>query len=258
MGWRKIVAADILTRFTVSEQAMLTNASGAKSALQTRLDDAIAAFDSAMVAAGYEVAPPPQMVDSLRNPVMALAAWEWLKDFPALKAFATDARREAAKDAAAELTKIANRLGGAIEPPPGYVPTQSWNSSNAVVHRMQPVPPPDMQWSNAGNPWPATANPNAESEATQLQVPAAPKNCYVYNGAPGVLTVNWVLSPAAFVYNVYRGAASGAETLLASVPNNNFYTDTAVTSGQTWVYYIIAVNAIGASAKSNEASATVK
>ena len=57
-------------------------------------------------------------------------------------------------------------------------------------------------------------------------------------------------------YNVYRGTASGAETLLAGNMSGTSYTDSAVTGGTQYFYKVTAVNANGESADSNEASAT--
>ena len=59
-------------------------------------------------------------------------------------------------------------------------------------------------------------------------------------------------------YRVYRGSSSGAETLLASVGNVLAYTDTSARRGATYYYEVVAVNAAGRSAVSNEASARAR
>ena len=46
-------------------------------------------------------------------------------------------------------------------------------------------------------------------------------------------------------YNIYRGTASGAETLLTQVGNVTSYTDSTVTNGTTYFYEVSAVNAVG-------------
>ena len=57
-------------------------------------------------------------------------------------------------------------------------------------------------------------------------------------------------------YNVYRGTASGGESLLASGVSSTSYTDTAVTGGTTYYYEVAAVNSVGTGPMSNEVSAT--
>lgn len=62
-------------------------------------------------------------------------------------------------------------------------------------------------------------------------------------------------------YRVYRGTASGGETLLTSGGCGNLgavlsCTDTGLTNGQPYFYKVSAVNALGEGAQSNEATAT--
>jgi len=54
-------------------------------------------------------------------------------------------------------------------------------------------------------------------------------------------------------YRIYRGTATGTETLLATVGNVTTWTDTSASSG-TYFYEVTAVNAVGESARSNELS----
>jgi autotransporter-associated beta strand protein len=56
-------------------------------------------------------------------------------------------------------------------------------------------------------------------------------------------TLYFSVSAGAVNYNVYRGAASGAETLLASHVSGSPYTDSTLTSGTTYYYYVTSVNA---------------
>ncbi|MFE0465261.1 PKD domain-containing protein [Kitasatospora sp. NPDC058965] len=62
-------------------------------------------------------------------------------------------------------------------------------------------------------------------------------------------------------YKVYRGTASGGETLLTGGGCSGLgavtsCTDTGLTAGQTYYYKVTAVNGVGEGAQSNEASAT--
>lgn len=59
-------------------------------------------------------------------------------------------------------------------------------------------------------------------------------------------------------YNIHRGTSAGVKpkTLVDSVSASTFsYNDTSVTNGQTYYYYIVAVNSIGNSDPSSEVSA---
>jgi fibronectin type 3 domain-containing protein len=56
-------------------------------------------------------------------------------------------------------------------------------------------------------------------------------------------------------YRIYRGTASGGETLLASVGNVTTYTDTTAPNGKTSYYQVGAVNVVGEGGRSNELSA---
>lgn len=57
-------------------------------------------------------------------------------------------------------------------------------------------------------------------------------------------------------YKVYKSTSSGTETLFATIGNVTSYNDGTVTNGQTYFYTVTAVNSVGESQKSNEASAT--
>lgn len=257
MAWRPITVPNILGRMTVSEQSMLTNASGATSKLQERLTDAIGVFYSAMSSQSYTVGTPPSMCDRFRNEVMSMAVWEFLLDFPQLKVFKTDERKRAYTDARQLVVDIANRKAGAIEPPNGVSITGNWNSINRVIGRMENVPPPIAQFETQGSPFPWYSNPNATSSEPLLTVPDAPKNLWIYTGSAGQLTLSFIPPSNAFTFNIWKGTASGNETLLASGITNPFYLDTAVIIGQTYWYYVTGTSAIGTSANSNEAFGTV-
>ena len=88
-------------------------------------------------------------------------------------------------------------------------------------------------------------------------VPAAPSNLAATAGN-GQVALSWAASSGATSYNVYRGTASGKETLLPAGKgvSGTSYTDTAVTNGTKYYYEVTAVNSVGESGKSNEVSAT--
>ena len=68
----------------------------------------------------------------------------------------------------------------------------------------------------------------------------------------------WTASTGATSYNLYRGTTAGGEstTPLVTGLTGTSYTNTGLTNGKTYYYKVVAVNAVGGSLPSNEASAT--
>ena len=97
---------------------------------------------------------------------------------------------------------------------------------------------------------------------TQLfpSFPAAPPavtNLTALGGTKSV-TLNWTGALYAVTYNIYRGTTPGGEsaTPIATGVTANTFTDTGLSNGVTYYYYIVAVNNVGSSPHSNEAFAT--
>jgi hypothetical protein len=75
------------------------------------------------------------------------------------------------------------------------------------------------------------------------------------------VSLSWTAPTAAVAYNLYRGTASGGETLLDSDITSTSYVDTTATNGTPYYYYVTALNGNLApipeeSAASNQVSAT--
>ena len=110
-----------------------------------------------------------------------------------------------------------------------------------------------------------TASNGVSPAATQdftltVQGPPGPPSALTATAASTSVTLTWsppavVGVPAFTSYVVLRGTSSGTETTYATTSTPNF-TDAAVMPGQTYFYTVEAVNTVGASAPSNEASAT--
>jgi len=88
-----------------------------------------------------------------------------------------------------------------------------------------------------------------------ISIPAAPTGLSALGGSSTV-TLQWNSSSSATTYTVYRGASSGAETLLIAGIGATTYTDTTVTNGSTYYYVVTAANSAGTSGDSNEVSVT--
>ena len=101
----------------------------------------------------------------------------------------------------------------------------------------------------SGNSNQATATPAAPPTS-----PAAPLNLTATGGDQQV-SLAFAASTGATSYNVKRAAVSGGPYTTVASPAGTIYTDTTVTNGTTYYYVVTAVNAVGESANSNQASA---
>lgn len=96
-------------------------------------------------------------------------------------------------------------------------------------------------------------------DVTPVTAPAAPV-LTATTGSGGV-GLSWTVpndgGSAITSYQISRATASGAESLLTTLPATaTSYTDSGVTGGTTYYYRVAAVNAIGVGDLSNEAAAT--
>jgi hypothetical protein len=87
--------------------------------------------------------------------------------------------------------------------------------------------------------------------------PAAPSNL-VATPKGKRIALSWSGSGSGVTYNLYRGTASGAESLYATGLIATSTNDATVVSGTTYYYVVTAVGAGGESARSNEASARAR
>ena len=100
---------------------------------------------------------------------------------------------------------------------------------------------------------------STEKAAARGTAPTAPRSLTPTAGTAKI-TLKWS-TPASngganvTSYRIYRSTASGQETLLTTVGATTQFVDSAVVTGTRYFYYVIAVNPLGASPASNEASA---
>jgi fibronectin type 3 domain-containing protein len=109
---------------------------------------------------------------------------------------------------------------------------------------------------------PQSGEASATPTAVQATVPSAPQSLTATGGSLTV-RLSWSApssngGSAVTGYNVYRGTIPGGEasTPVASNVTTTSFTDTGRTNGTTYYYKVAAVNAVGTSPQSGEASAT--
>jgi fibronectin type 3 domain-containing protein len=103
----------------------------------------------------------------------------------------------------------------------------------------------------------AGTSPNSnQASATPIAPPPAPTGLTATAGNAQV-SLNWSASSNATSYNVLRSATNGGPytTVIAGLTTTS-YTDTGLSNGTNYYYVVQAVNSIGNSPNSNQASAT--
>src|SRR5207245_1271569 len=98
-----------------------------------------------------------------------------------------------------------------------------------------------------------------EASVIPPTVPSAPQNLQA-TGGNARITLSWQApssngGSAITYYKIYKSTTSGTEVYLTTRGNVTSYTDLAVTNGITYFYQVTALNSLGESPRSNEASA---
>jgi fibronectin type 3 domain-containing protein len=102
----------------------------------------------------------------------------------------------------------------------------------------------------SGNSTQASATP-----AAPTQPPAVPAGLQATPGNAQV-ALTWSASAGASSYHVKRGTTSGGPYTQIVAPAKTNFTDTGLTNGTTYFYVVSALNSVGESANSTQASAT--
>jgi hypothetical protein len=96
---------------------------------------------------------------------------------------------------------------------------------------------------------------NSGNNGDESSAPGAPTNLTATAGNQQA-SLSWTASSGAASYAVKRGTASGGPYATVGSPAGTTYVDTSLTNGTTYYYVVTAVNTIGASGNSNQATAT--
>jgi subtilase family serine protease len=104
----------------------------------------------------------------------------------------------------------------------------------------------------------AGAQSSFSGQFTGTAFPSAPTNLTATSGNSQI-ALAWISSTGATSYKVFRSTTNGSSySLLASGITSASFTDKSLTIGVTYYYIVQAIDAGGASANSNQASATAK
>jgi len=105
------------------------------------------------------------------------------------------------------------------------------------------------------DPAPEFTAPTPAAGGTALPVPPVPGGLQATAGNAQVILA-WSVSAGATAYNVSRSVMSGGPWIPVAQPTTNAFTDTGLTNGVPYFYVVAALNPTGASANSNEVTAT--
>ncbi len=89
---------------------------------------------------------------------------------------------------------------------------------------------------------------------TTVSAPATPTGLAASSSFRRRVNLAWHETTTGVTFDLYRSTSSGTETLYRTGITSNSYTDTSVTNGTTYYYYVTAVKSGVQSAKSNETS----
>jgi endoglucanase len=107
----------------------------------------------------------------------------------------------------------------------------------------------------AADPAPQFTAPGPAAAGATFQVPQVPGGVQAVAGNAQVI-LTWSASTGATAYNVARSVMAGGPWIAVAQPTTNSYTDSGLTNGVAYYYVVAALNAAGASANSNQVTAT--
>lgn len=107
MSWNTISISDVLDELSPQEATAFNTIQGTSATQTNILTRVVNMTRGSLKAGGNQLDAPGTIPDQLRNEVIDLTLWRWLKKFPALKNLQTTERKEAADAARATLQEVA-------------------------------------------------------------------------------------------------------------------------------------------------------
>lgn len=109
MPWSAIVIADVIDEFSPQEVTSFNTIQGQSTTQASILTRVVNEVRAAIRAGGNQMDAEGTIPDQLRNQVIDICLWRWLKKFPQLKALQTDMRKSAYDEAMATLKDISKK-----------------------------------------------------------------------------------------------------------------------------------------------------
>ena len=168
MAWIAPTADDVLSEFTPSELASITQLMGGEPLDNTTKVAVILARTVSEIRGYINAGNYPLDADTTTIPpglvsdAVAIGRWRFLISAPQLKALQTDDRKALYDDSIKKLQLIAQGKFSVEDPVAENEPgAANWNSENKLIMRTHPVPRPGVQWTPQANTY---ANPNAPED----------------------------------------------------------------------------------------------
>jgi len=134
MSWNTIATTDVLDELSPQETAAFNAIQGASTTQDNILTRVVNSARGSLKAGGNQLDVPGTIPDQLRNDVIDITLWRWLKKFPALKNLQTRERKDSYDDAMTRLQDVA--VGKfKIELPAAPDPVPSPVNTINVTHR---------------------------------------------------------------------------------------------------------------------------
>jgi hypothetical protein len=106
MPWNTISISDVMDEFSPQEQASFNTLQGQSTTQASILTKVVNSSRGHIKAGGNQLDAAGTVPDQLRNEIIDITIWRWLKKFPQLKALQTDQRRDAYNEAMKTLKEV--------------------------------------------------------------------------------------------------------------------------------------------------------